>query len=170
MAKEVQIAVKMKDLDSESGNNLVFNISFQQLVRVLIEATRKMADDYKSPIRMNAANAYTTLVLLMDALGEDMDISSKRLIEAPERAGKKALKKGEYEKTLKDWCARWRGDKSKKPQKVCKGRKKRVCGKRPSDEQLLEFRKNGAFHKDIAKLYGVDTSTVCGWVKSIKQS
>jgi len=170
MAKEVQIAVNMKDLDSESGNNLVFKIPFKRLALALIKPAIKMANDYKNPIRLNAANVYTTLLLLLDAMGEDVEYAMDEDVETPKRVGKKTFKEGEKEEILGNWHIKFRGKKPKKSLKVKVKRKKRVCGKRPSNEQLLEFRKNGAFHKDIAKLYGVDTSTVCGWIKSIKQT
>ena len=157
MTQEVQIGVRMKDLDSESGNNLVFKIPLKQLILVLIRSVHKIAQDFKHPLRMYATSAFSVLTLFASVLDEDVEI--------PERVDKKVLKPGEKEETLEAWDKKFR----RKPKKVVKKkRKKRVCGKRPSDEQLLEFRRNGAFHKDIAKLYGVDTSTVCGWVKSIK--
>ena len=158
MTQEVQIVLKVKDLKDESGNNLIFNITFKQLVLMLIKAVHAMANDHDNPIRLYASNANTALALLLNAMGED--------VEEPERVDKKTLKKGEYGEIIGAWRAKYRG--KKKPQKIAKGRKKRVVGKRPPDAQLLEFRKNGALYKDIAKLYGVEVSTVGVWFKKIK--
>ncbi len=54
----------------------------------------------------------------------------------------------------------------KKKKRVYKGR---VCGMRPSDEVLLDFKKSGFLHKKVAKLYGVKTSTVSNWYTKIKK-
>jgi len=73
MSQKVQITVKMKDLDSESGDNLVFKISLEQLILTLTKSFHVMANDGKDSIRLYAANAYTTLALLLQALSNPDD-------------------------------------------------------------------------------------------------
>jgi len=158
--QKILIPVKMRDLDSESGNNLVFKIPLKQLILVLIRSVHKIAQDFKHPLRMYATSAFSVLTLFASVLDED--------VEEPERVGKKTLKEGEKERVLGDWHKTWRGEGKTGPLKVVKSRKKRVTGKRPPDAQLLEFRNNGALNKDIAKVLGVCNSTVGLWFKNIK--
>ncbi len=47
--------------------------------------------------------------------------------------------------------------------------KGRVCGMQPSDEVLLDFKKNGFTQKKIAALYGVQNSTVSNWYTKMKK-
>lgn len=65
---EILIMVKMNDLDGEEGDNLVFKIPLGQVILTLTKPFHVMANDDKNPIRLYAANAYTTLVLLLQAL------------------------------------------------------------------------------------------------------
>lgn len=52
---------------------------------------------------------------------------------------------------------------------VKKARKKRVMGMKPSDEELITFKKNGATMADVSKVYGVVPSTVGNWYADLKK-
>jgi hypothetical protein len=161
MTQEVQITLKVEDLKDEVGNSLIFEIPFNQLIRVIIKSIHAMASDFKSPIRLYASNVFTALMLLVDVLDNDD-------VKAPEKGKNKILKEGEKERIIGEWETKWRGE--KKLRKVAKKkakRKKRVVGMRPSTAQLLKLRNNGTSNREVAELLGVSTSTVWKWYNTI---
>lgn len=136
--KDVQVVLQSKDWIDDRGNDLIFKIKFKQLLMMVRDAVVVIAREDKNPLRLHGSNVYTSVKLLLDAMGEE----TKVIPEAPKEV-KAPVKRKKY--------------------------KKRATGRRPADSELIRHRKNNVLQKNLAKVYGVDSSTISNWYSDIKR-
>lgn len=81
--KEVKIVVKMNNLVSDEGDSLTFNIPFNRLIGTTAKALHEAANN-ETPLRLYAANAFTSMSLLIAAMNDKVEpIEEHKKVETP---------------------------------------------------------------------------------------